>query len=137
IHRRGLGCTLVNEITEEELRNQGIRIGMSAQVDTATIPRPLGDKRPGTRHDRVDIERLEQAVGSAFAPSGPEDLRNTRAILVLYRGDLIAERYADGFDRHSRHLGWSMTKSVMNALVGILVKQGKLQLEAPAPIPFW
>jgi CubicO group peptidase (beta-lactamase class C family) len=137
IFRKGLGCTLVNEISEDELRNQDIHTAKRPQVNTDTIPWPLGDKLPDTQIQGVDIKRLEQAVSSAFAPSGSEDLRNTRAILVVFRGNLIAERYGDGFDRHSRHLGWSMTKSVMNALVGILVGQGKLSLDKPAPVPFW
>lgn len=136
IYRKGLGCTLVNEISEDELRRQDIRVATTS-VNTDTIPWPLGDRLPETHADGVDMKRLQRAVSAAFAPTGPEDLRNTRAILVVFRGNLIAERYADGFDRHSRHLGWSMTKSVMNALVGILVKQGKLRLNEPAPVPFW
>jgi CubicO group peptidase (beta-lactamase class C family) len=137
IYRKGLGCTLVNEISEDELRNQRIRVAKSPPINADTIPWPLGDKIPETLPEGVDMKRLERAVSAAFASTGTKDLRNTRAILVVYRGQLIAERYADGFDRHSRHLGWSMTKSIMNALVGILVKQGKLQLEDPAPVPFW
>jgi CubicO group peptidase (beta-lactamase class C family) len=136
IYRKGLGCTLVNEISEAELRNQAIRVATTS-INADTIPWPLGDLLHETQPEGVDMKRLQQAVSSSFAPTGPKDLRNTRAILVVFRGALIAERYADGFDRHSRHLGWSMAKSVMNALVGILVRQGKLDLEAPAPVPFW
>lgn len=136
IYRKGLGCTLVNEIPEEELRNQDIRVA-TRSVIADTIPWPLGDRLPESQPEGIDMERVKQAVSAAFAPSGSEDLRNTRAILVVFRGTLVAERYADGFDRHSRHLGWSMTKSIINALVGILVKQGKLDLDEPAPVPFW
>ncbi|MDV3308326.1 MAG: beta-lactamase family protein [Cyclobacteriaceae bacterium] len=136
IYRKGLGCTLVNETSEAELRSQDIRITTTA-TNADTIPWPLGDLLPDTLPLGVDMKRLDQAVSAAFAPTGPEDLRNTRAILVVFRGMLIAERYADGFNRESRHLGWSMTKSVMNALVGILVRQGKLHIDQPAPVPFW
>lgn len=136
IYRKGLGCTIVNEISEAELRNQNFRT-TTTLVDPDTIPWPIGDKLREAQPDGVNMKQLGRAVSAAFAPTGSEDLRNTRAILVVFRGNIIAEQYGDGFDRHSRHLGWSMTKSVMNALVGILVRQGKLQLNEPAPVPFW
>ena len=50
---------------------------------------------------------------------------------------MLAERYAPGYSAQSRFIGWSMSKSVMSALVGILVSQGRLTLEAPAPVPEW
>jgi CubicO group peptidase (beta-lactamase class C family) len=55
----------------------------------------------------------------------------------VYDGRIVAERYADGFDQDTPLIGWSMTKSVVNALLGILVKEGKLALDAPAPLPEW
>jgi CubicO group peptidase (beta-lactamase class C family) len=55
----------------------------------------------------------------------------------VHDGNIIAERYADGFTKNSKLIGWSMTKSITNAMVGILVKQGKLKIEAPAPIEAW
>jgi CubicO group peptidase (beta-lactamase class C family) len=50
---------------------------------------------------------------------------------------MVWERFADGFDADSRFRSWSMAKSVTNALVGILVRDGKLALDAPAPVPRW
>ncbi|HLT72495.1 MAG TPA: serine hydrolase [Cyclobacteriaceae bacterium] len=139
IFRKGLGCTLVNEIDEAAVRSQKIRRPLPSNtiISSDTIPWPRGDRLPDQFETAVDLQRLRTVVDSAFAYSGEENLRNTRAILVLYKGDLIMEKYAPGFDRDSRHLGWSMTKSVMNALVGILVKQGKLDLQAPAPVKLW
>jgi CubicO group peptidase (beta-lactamase class C family) len=55
----------------------------------------------------------------------------------LYDGQLVAEKYAPGFDRHTRLLSWSMAKTVTSALVGILVRQGKLIVDEPAPVPQW
>src|SRR4030095_14193371 len=49
----------------------------------------------------------------------------------------IAERYADGFDAKTKLAGWSMTKTVTGALIGILAKQGKISVETPAPVPEW
>jgi CubicO group peptidase (beta-lactamase class C family) len=50
---------------------------------------------------------------------------------------LIAERYAPGIDKDMPLLGWSMSKTVTNALVAILVRQNRLELKSPAPVPAW
>jgi CubicO group peptidase (beta-lactamase class C family) len=76
-------------------------------------------------------------MDQAFAEPRPGTLRQTRAVLVVYDGRLVAERYAAGIDREMPLLGWSMSKSVTNALVGILVKEGKLDIQKSAPVPEW
>jgi CubicO group peptidase (beta-lactamase class C family) len=55
----------------------------------------------------------------------------------LYDGKLVAEKYASGFDEHTKMYGWSMAKSFTAALIGILVKQGKLNIKQPAPVAEW
>jgi CubicO group peptidase (beta-lactamase class C family) len=50
-------------------------------------------------------------------------------VLIIHRGRLVYERYAQGFNSSRRHLGWSMTKSVTNALTGLAVAQGVLTLD--------
>ncbi|MGL5816897.1 MAG: serine hydrolase domain-containing protein [Phycicoccus sp.] len=64
---------------------------------------------------------LRQVVGRAFGDDlSPAEQRRlgTRAVVVLRDGQLVAERYADGFDARTPQLGWSMSKSVANLLVG-------------------
>ena len=63
--------------------------------------------------------------------------RNTRAIVVVKDGRVIAERYADGVGIDTPLLGFSATKSVMSALAGILVRKGALKLHEPVPIAAW
>jgi CubicO group peptidase (beta-lactamase class C family) len=58
-----------------------------------------------------------------------------RAIVVVDHGRIVAERYAAGFSATTPLLGWSMTKSVVAGLVGILVKEGRLTLDRPAGWP--
>ena len=61
----------------------------------------------------------------------------TRGVVVVYQGRIIAERYRPGFTKDTALISQSMAKSVLNALTGILVGQGKLSLYAPAPVHEW
>jgi CubicO group peptidase (beta-lactamase class C family) len=85
----------------------------------------------------VDAQKLADALDEAFSEPDPKQHRGTRAVIVVYDGRIIAERYASGFTQEMPLIGWSMTKSVTNALVGILVGQGKLSIEEPASVPEW
>jgi CubicO group peptidase (beta-lactamase class C family) len=80
--------------------------------------------------------KMHTALGLAFGEGGAP-VTGTRAVVIVYHGKIIAEEYAPGFDRHTRLMGWSMTKGVTSALTGILVAQHKLQLDAPAPVAEW
>ena len=61
----------------------------------------------------------------------------TRALLVLHEGRVVAERYAPGFGRDTRFIGWSMTKSVTGVLMGLLVSDGRLRLDEGVPVAAW
>lgn len=70
----------------------------------------------------------------AFTLVGQDEERKglrTDGVVIIHRGRLVYERYARGWDVSRRHLGWSMTKSVTNALTGLAVAQGALRLEDP------
>lgn len=84
-----------------------------------------------------DRSRLETALEWAFSESVSSSPRRTRAVVIIHKGRLIAERYAPGFTKETPLLGWSMTKSVVNALVGILVREGKIILDGPVSLPEW
>jgi len=55
--------------------------------------------------------------------------RGMRAVVVVRNGRIIGERYGEGFSAKTPLLGWSMTKSVNAAIIGTLVKAGKLSLD--------
>ena len=80
---------------------------------------------------------LDPVLQRAFAEPDPGRLRRTRAVVVVQNGRIVAERYAPGFTPETPLIGWSMTKTVINALVGILVKDGRLAVNRPAPVPEW
>lgn len=85
----------------------------------------------------VNSKTLNEALDWAFLEPDSLHLRRTRAMVIVFNGRIIAEKYAIGFSKDTALLGWSMTKSVTNALVGIRVGQGKLNLDEPASIPEW
>lgn len=123
IYRRGLGVTLVSG---EVVRVEGKELARPPVVNMDTVDWPTGDRGSDSL-----VGAVQEVVGGAFGDWG------TRAVVVVYRGRIVAERYAVGFDRHTRLLGWSMTKGVLNALVGILVGQGRLDIRRPAPVDVW
>jgi len=138
ICREGLGCTLVEELTEEEIRSQPYHPPPVSAVDPDAIPWPSGDAlTAGPPQTGIDVAKLEAALDEVFSEPTDGGKRETRAVVVVHRGNIIAERYAEGFDAGTPLPGWSMTKSVMGALVGIRVGQGALDLFAPAPVPEW
>jgi CubicO group peptidase (beta-lactamase class C family) len=134
IYRKGFGCTLLAEISEEELRNQKMNLPAPSHLNQDTIQWPMGNLVSDSLPP-VDTTKINQVIAKAFEEPAP--FRRTRSILVVYDGKIIAEKYAEGFTKDSKQIGWSMTKSITNALVGILVKQGKLDIAQPAPIATW
>ncbi len=113
--------------------------GDAAPVAIALPPQPPALLPPIAGPDLVTPTdpALSTALDHAFGetPSGPH--RFTKAVVVVQDGKLIAERYAPGYGVDTPILGWSMTKSVTNALLGILVREGKISMQGPAPIAAW
>lgn len=103
-----------------------------AAVSWPTTAWPTAAPGPG-----VDQRRLDAAFDSAFSAVGRGGLPDTRALLVVRHGAIVAERYAPGFGPNNRFQSWSMAKSVTQALVGILVRRGALDVHAPANVPVW
>ncbi|MBX7482305.1 serine hydrolase domain-containing protein [Qipengyuania qiaonensis] len=77
---------------------------------------------------------LARAADELFTLDG---LGETRALVVYHGGKLAVERYAPGYDRDTRFVSWSMAKTVTAVMIGMLVADGLLRLDAPAPVPRW
>lgn len=137
IYRRGLGCTLLAEAPEADVRQQTFNIFHPSYPDQDTIPWPTGDMNAWTAPWTADSAAIAAIVAHSFDDTEPEEPVNTHAVVVVHKGKIIAEKYAPGFGPHSVLTGWSMTKSITNALIGILVRDGKLALNDPAPVEEW
>ena len=83
----------------------------------------------------VGRERLAMEFGDLFEDE--QGLGETRAALMMHAGEIVGERYADGYDADTRFISWSMAKTVTAVMIGMLVADGALELDAPAPVPEW
>jgi len=137
IYRKGVGCTLINDLTEAQIRSQAFSIPAPPTLNTDSILFPYGDKINDTIPSSINIAKLNTAVNAVFTEPYPNKKQRTRAVIVVYDGKLIAEKYAPGFTKDTKMYGWSMAKSVGAALIGTLVEQGKLDIKKPAPVPEW
>lgn len=148
--RQLVRLTLANRITREAKRygDQGCVIHQPRMdtvyfkpvpvatrlPDPAKVPWPMGDLLPASPLPAsLDTAKLRRATDSAFAH--PEGL--TAGFLVVHKGRIIAERYGNGAHRDMQLESWSMGKSITGTLIGILIQQGALKLEDPAPIAEW
>lgn len=131
VYREGLGSVLVNDTFDTHKEY----LSPKRQTLENDLPFPFGNKgKKDTVFANVDYQLLERAINKAF--SEPE-VKKTRTVLVAYKNEIIAEQYAAGFNSQTPILGWSMTKSILATLYGILEYQGKLNVDDVAPIKEW
>jgi len=105
----------------------------STLPDPATQAWPTGDKVPDGFPPELDARKINRAMDAAFGtPAGM-----TAAVVVTWRGRIVAERYAEGITARTPLESWSMGKSVTAALMGVLIQQGAYDLWQPAPVPEW
>lgn len=125
VYRDGFGCTLDHGTV-------------------AVLAMPADDHKPallpeiaGPALVEATTPELQAALDRAFAEPHAPTYRRTKAVVVVKDGHVVAERYAKGYGVDTQVLGFSATKSVISALTGILVRQGKLSLNGPAPVAAW
>ena len=81
----------------------------------------------------ADAEKLRKAIDAAFRQGSL-----TAAFIVVHKGNVIVEEYAQGADRNTPLASWSMGKSLIATLLGVLIQQDKtINLYGPAPVPEW
>lgn len=125
VYREGHGCTL------DHRRIDSFDPALTAPAQPAFQPFELDTAH---RDANFDTAALQAAVDGAFDPADADPNRNTLAVAVFHQGRLVAERYAPGVTRDSRLHGWSMTKSMIATLAGVMVEDGEIDLYAPDQI---
>tara|TARA_R110002072_G_scaffold269868_3_gene429690 strand:+ start:246426 stop:247922 length:1497 start_codon:yes stop_codon:yes gene_type:complete len=138
LYREHIGCTLLKDTSAEILRAQFDPAAYPARPAIPDAPWPIGNEVDiPTELEGVDLAAINAAVDQAFDDIEPDQNIDTRAVLVIHKGRIIAEKYAEPFTADMPQLGWSMTKTVTAALTGILAGDGLLHVDARANVAEW
>lgn len=107
--------------------------------DSVTPPEPVAAPEPAPESPTFESAdaRLRSALDRLFAEAPSETPRLIKAVVIVKNGRIVAEKYASGYTPDTPLPSFSVAKSVTNALVGVLVRQGKLRVDAPAPVAEW
>ena len=133
IYREGLGATLINDDFDI---SKPYEVPRRTKL-TTNLAFPYGNSEPkDTVFTNIDYAKLNAAVANAFDAKGDKNKR-TRSVIVIYKDKIIAEKYDTGFNKDSKILGWSMTKSITATMFGIIQKKKKIDINKPAPIVEW
>ena len=132
VYRHDVGCVLLNGTDDYNTDLQVRRPKLDAN-----IPWPLGSKYESKQVQGVNYEMLKSAINKAFDSSRNMDSLMTRAVVVSYKDTLIMESYANGFDKDTEILGWSMTKSITATLIAMMIEEGKYDLDTDHLFPDW
>lgn len=128
-YREGLGSVLIDANFDTSLQ---VRTPKRTNPDN-TSPFPFGNAaQKDSLFISVDYTKLNTTVANLFTNN-----TKTRAVVVIHKNQIIAEQYDAGFTKNSRILGWSMTKSIMSTVFGVLQHQGKINIADAAPIAEW
>jgi CubicO group peptidase (beta-lactamase class C family) len=131
IFREGFGCVRVLGGKEPYLLKSDI-----VALKTPKAP-PLLPEIAGPDVVEPSDPALKAALDHAFEEPAEPPLRRTKAVVVVRDGRVIAERYAPGIGTDTPLPSFSMTKSMINALLGVMTQQGLTSPSLPAPIPQW
>ncbi|KOY51812.1 serine hydrolase domain-containing protein [Polaribacter dokdonensis] len=129
IYREGLGAVLT--LSDED--ETATYLTPKRSVPDNKTPYPYGNApQKDTIFKNVDYNLLNETLDILF-----DEKNKTRAAIVIYKDQIIAEKYAKGFTKESKILGWSMTKSITSTIFGILEHQNKINVQEKAPIEAW
>ena len=131
VYHGGQGCVVRHGAKEPYI--------LKSDIDALRTPKspPLLGKIAGPDVMQPSDPALKAALDHAFEESAEPPFRRTKAVVVVHDGKVIAERYAAGIGVNTPLMGFSMTKSVVNALIGVMTQQGLTSPSLPAPVPEW
>jgi len=128
VFHEGFGCVLRHGTKEPYIPKSDVEA-----LRTPKSP-PLLPEIAGPEVVQPSDPALKAALDHAFEEPAEPPFRRTKAVVVVHDGKVVAERYAAGIGVETPLLGLSMTKSVTNALIGVLTQQGLVTPSMPAPV---
>jgi len=127
----GFGCVLLRGSEQPHLLRSDIA-ALKAPINSPLLPEIAGPSVV-----EPSDPALKAALDHAFEEPAAPPFRRTKAVVVVHESKVIAERYANGIGVDTPLPGFSMTKSMVNALLGILNRQGLITPSMQAAIPEW
>jgi CubicO group peptidase (beta-lactamase class C family) len=130
-YREGIGCVVMApDQTFEDIASLPELTMAPLPGDPATIAWPNGDLVEDTSlPSGVDADALDAASSWAFDRESPEQV--TLSLMVVHRGKILHERYAPGVEMNTKTRTWSTAKSIASTLMGMMVDEGRMDLDAP------
>ena len=114
------------------MKRRDFAMGLGATLAAApVVARAEVNWTPSRRRDISALDKAWAAAASGATPA----LGQTDALLILQDGVLVYERYGPDHGPETRHIAWSMTKSITHALTGIAVGEGKVDIDRPLKTP--
>jgi CubicO group peptidase (beta-lactamase class C family) len=100
------------------------------------VPWPTEDWTEGEWPEGVDRAVVDAATDTALAGGAAE---RVRAVVIVHRGAIVYERYSPNREDGPNEVmpSYSMAKSVLSAMIGILVRDERLDIHGPAAVPEW
>ncbi|MEN8139280.1 MAG: serine hydrolase [Bacteroidota bacterium] len=133
VYREGLGVVVVTDDYDEKAN----LIAPQRNIRETNLAFPYGDMaQKDTIFANVNYDLLNKAVDNSF-DINPDRIEGSRSVMVIYKDQIIAEKYAEGFDKETVLLGWSMTKTITSTMYGIMQKKGMVDINAKAEVPEW
>ncbi len=128
VYREGLGCIIdFGSVPATTWQRAPVPNGFIDPFPSLAAPEVVRTANP----------RIAASIDAAFKEPSSGPKRRTQAVVVVHRGQLIAERYADDVRIDTPLQGHSISKSVTHALIGRLVANGKIDPDQAVDIPAW
>ncbi|MEM9378165.1 MAG: serine hydrolase [Pseudomonadota bacterium] len=102
-----------------------------------SVPWPTETWLERSQRDDFDRTACAAALAFAFSEDAHAEMGETHAFLAVQGGGIVLEAYAEGQDQNTTFPSWSKAKSITHALIGVLVRDGKIDVNAPAGVPEW
>lgn len=133
VWRPGVGCSLLAIGAAPDMTAWLPKFSNMPGMDTPDNSTALGDSVTITENTFA-LDLLGVPVSFAFDGNTYGKGTRTSAVLVLHKGQLVAEQYARGIDRTTPQRTWAVAKSLTSTIIGAAAYQGVLGLDNEAVI---
>ncbi|MBK9737863.1 MAG: serine hydrolase [Saprospiraceae bacterium] len=134
VYRKGIGCILLDG---KDDFNTTFPESIPPEMPDNRLNWPYGNQELVALTTGTNGIALKKAIDGVFDSGDNLSLIRTTSVVVIHRDTIVGERYFYTFDKTTPQLGWSMTKSLMNTFVGLMVKDSTLTIQKNNLFPEW